>query len=91
MGGCSPGYFCTVITYVCVVSHSAVSDSLPSYRLSLPGSSAHGVFQARILEWVDISSAGYLPDPGIKPASPVSPVSPALAGRFFTIELPGKP
>ena len=29
-----------------------------------------------------------LPDPGIKP---MSPVSPALAGRFFTTEPPGKP
>ena len=28
---------------------------------------------------------GDLPDPGIKPTSP------ALAGRFFTTELPGKP
>ena len=31
---------------------------------------------------------GDLPDPGIEP---VSPVSPALAGGFFTTELPGKP
>ena len=30
---------------------------------------------------------GDLPDPGIKPSSPVSP---ALAGRFFTTEPPGK-
>ena len=30
---------------------------------------------------------GDLPDPGIKP---VSPVSPALADRFFTTEPPGK-
>ena len=30
-------------------------------------------------------SAGDLPDPGFKP------VSPALAGRFFTTEPPGKP
>ena len=30
-------------------------------------------------------SPGALPDPGIEPASP------ALAGRFFTTELPGKP
>ena len=30
-------------------------------------------------------SAGDLPDPGIEPQSP------ALAGRFFTIEPPGKP
>jgi len=31
---------------------------------------------------------GDLPDPGIRP---VSPASPALAGRFFTSEPPGKP
>ena len=30
------------------------------------------------------SFPGYLPNPGIKPTSPT------LAGRFFTIELPGK-
>ena len=30
-------------------------------------------------------SPGDIPDPGIKPASP------ALAGRFFTTEPPGKP
>ena len=44
-----------------------------------------GFFQARMLEWVAISSSGDLPDPGIEP------VSPALAGRFFTTEPPGKP
>ena len=33
-------------------------------------------------------SPGDLPDPGIKPTSLASP---ALAGRFFTTELPGKP
>ena len=33
---------------------SAVSNSLQSYGLSLPGSSIHGVLQARILEWVVI-------------------------------------
>ena len=26
---------------------------------SLPGSSVHGIFQARILEWVSISFSGY--------------------------------
>ena len=34
------------------------------------------------------SPRGDLPDPGIKPTSPVSP---ALADRFFTTEPPGKP
>ena len=40
---------------------------------SLPGSSVHGILQARILEWVAVSSSrGNLPNPGIKPASPTS-------------------
>ena len=37
-------------------SHSVVSDSLQPHGLySLPGSSVHGIFQARVLEWVAIS------------------------------------
>ena len=32
-----------------------MSDSLRPYVLSPPGSSVHGIFQARILEWVAIS------------------------------------
>ena len=44
-------------------------------------SSVHGILQARILEWVAISSSGDLPDPGIEPASLTSPT---LAGGFFT-------
>ena len=34
---------------------SVVSDSLQPYRL--PGSSVHGIFQARILEWVAMPSS----------------------------------
>ena len=55
---------------------------------SLPGSSVHGVLQARILEWLPFPSPGDLLNPGIKP---VSLASPALAGGFFTTEPPGKP
>ena len=44
--------------------------------------------QARILEWVAISSSRDLPNAGIEPTSSVSP---ALAGKFFTTEPPGKP
>ena len=61
---------------------------------SLPGSSVRGIFPARILEWVAISSSRGLPVPEIEPASPgtkLSPASPALAGRFFSTEPPGKP
>ena len=36
-------------------SCSVVSDSLQPHRLQLPGSSVHGIFQARVLEWVAIS------------------------------------
>ena len=39
----------------------------------LPGSSVHGIFQARILEWVAIYSPRDLPSPGIEPASPAAP------------------
>ena len=60
-------------------SHPALCDPMDC---SLPGSSDHGVFQARILEWVAIHSPGDLPNPGIEPASPASP---SLAGRFLTI------
>ena len=47
---------------------------------SPPGSSVHGILQARILEWVAMPSSGDLPDPGIEP---VYFTSPALAGGFF--------
>ena len=36
-------------------SRSVVSDSLWPHRRSQPGSSIHGIFQARVLEWVAIS------------------------------------
>ena len=54
---------------------------------SLPGSSVHGILQARILEWVAISSSRGASRLGMEP---VSPVSPALASSFFTAEPPGK-
>ena len=41
---------------------------------SLPGSSVHGIFQARILEWVALPSPPRdLSDPGIKPMCPEAP------------------
>ena len=52
---------------------------------SLTGSFVHGISQARILQWVDISFSRDLPEPGIKSTSPT------LGGRFFTTKLPGKP
>ena len=50
---------------------------------SLPGSSVHGNFQAKVLEWVAISfSCGFHPR--------MEPAPPALAGGFSTAEPPGK-
>ena len=37
---------------------------------SLPGSSVHGILQARIQKWVAILFSGDLPDPGVEPRSP---------------------
>ena len=48
---------------------------------SPPGSSVHGILQARILEWVAMPSPGDLPNPEIKP---MSLMSPAFPSRFFT-------
>ena len=39
---------------------------------SPPGSSVHGILQARILEWVVMPPPGDLPNPGIKPVSHAS-------------------
>ena len=55
------------------------------YYCSRPGFSVHGIFQARVLEWVAISSPADLPDPGIKPRSP------ALQADTLPSEPPGKP
>ena len=57
-------------------------DSMASSR---PGSSVHGIPQARILEWAAIlfSRGSFWP----RDQTHIS----CLAGEFFTSELPGKP
>ena len=47
---------------------------------SRPGSSAHGLLQARAREWAAISSCSGLADAGMEAQSPGAP---APAGRFF--------
>ena len=47
---------------------------------SPPGSSVHGILQARLLEGLPCPPPGDLPDLGMEPASLMSP---ALAGKFF--------
>ena len=54
----------------CSVAKSCPTLSDPM-DCSLPGSSVHGIIQAKILEWVAIlSSRGHLLNPGMEPASP---------------------
>ena len=64
---------CRSVTKLCPTLFDPM-DSSP------PGSSVHGISQARILEGLPFPSPGNLPDLGIKPKSP------ALKGRFFTTE-----
>ena len=52
---------------------------------SPPGSSAHGILQARILEWVAMPSSRGSSNPGIKPRSP------ALQADSLPAEPQGKP
>ena len=56
---------------------------------SLPGSSVHGILQARTLEWLPRPPPGDLPDTRIELASPMSP---ALTGVCsLPLVPPGKP
>ena len=71
----------------CVFSPSVTSNSLWPCGLQPARLLVHGIVQARILEWVAISSSRGSYNLGIKPSSPVSA---ALAGRFFSTEPPGK-
>ena len=67
---------------------SEVAQSCPtlcnSMDCSLPGSSVHGIFQARVLEWFAISFSRDLPNPGIEPGSPT------LQADTLPSEPPGK-
>ena len=60
--------------YVCVLVYVCVHVKSPQSCLTLcdimgcspPGTSVHGILQAKILEWIAMSSSGNLPDPGIE-------------------------
>ena len=70
----------------CCFSRSVLSDSLATPRTVAHQSPLSVEFSRQeYCSGLPFPSPGDLPDPGIKPASP------ALAGRFFTTEPPGKP
>ena len=67
---------------------SEIFRSCPTFcdpmNCGLPGSSVHGIFQARVLEWLPFPSPGALPNSGIKPKSP------ALQADALLSESPGR-
>ena len=77
-----------MIDIVCVVCRLVMSDSLQPQDCSPPGSSVHGILQARILEWVACPPPGDLLNPETEPTSFMSP---AFAGGFFTTRANRKP
>ena len=66
-----------------LLTHTSSGDTLSSVSLcdprddTPPGSSLHGISQAKILEWLAISYSRVLPNPGIEPRST------ALKAEFF--------
>ena len=73
--------FCLERDVICVYK-VLVTQSYPTLcdpvDCSLPGSSVHGILQARVLEWVDISFSKRSSQP--RDWTQVS----CIAGRFFT-------
>ena len=74
---------CVCIAFVYWLNH--VHLFCDPMDCSPPGSSIHGISQARVLEWVSMPSSRGYSQPRDRPC-----VS-CLAGRFFTTELAGKP
>ena len=64
---------------------SCVRLFAPLWSIALRAPLSMGFSRQEYLSWLSFPTPGDLPNPGIELASP------ALAGRFFTTELPGKP
>ena len=71
-GLCTPLQGC-----VCLVTQSFLTLCDPTHCRP-PGSSVHGILQARILEGLPFLPPGDILDPGIEPASAVSPALQAI-------------
>ena len=73
----SESLYCTAEIQQCKSTMYLVTKPLltlcDSMDCNPPGSSVHGIFQERILEWLPFHSPGDLPHPGIKLTSPRAP------------------
>ena len=63
-------------------------DSLQPYRLALQAPLSMGFSRQEYWSGLSFPPPADRPDPWVEP---ISPSGPALAGRFFTTEPPGKP
>ena len=75
---------CVCVCVCCPFSHG---DCCNPMDCSPPGSSVHGILQARVLGWVAMPSS-FLSHPGIEP---VSPAAPALQANFLALSNQGNP
>ena len=68
--------------------HSVVSDSVTPWTVVGQALLSMGLSWQQCWNGLPFTPPGDLPDSGIEPACPAAP---ALTGRFFTTEPPGKP
>ena len=77
-----------VCVCVCVCSDAQSSLSATPWTVARQAPLSMGFSQQESWSGLPFPPPGDLPIPGVEP---MPPVSPALAGRFFTTEPPGKP
>ena len=78
-----------MLTVNCMLSHfSRVRLFVTLWTVALQALLFMGFSRQEYWSGLPFSPPGELPDPGFKP---MAPMSPALAGGFFTPELPRKP
>jgi len=71
-----------------MLTHSVMSNSVTSWAVAHQAPLSMEFSRQENWSGLTFPSPGYVPDPGIKPKSSTSP---ALAGRCFITEPPGKP
>ena len=75
------GYRTLARLHACLLSHFSRRTLCDPKVCTLPGSSVHGILQAKILEWVAVSSSWWSSWPR---DGTLSPKSQALVGELFT-------
>ena len=87
----------TYLNYICNINMCACSVAQSCSCLATPWTvTLQAPLSMRFCRqeyWIELPCplSGFLPHPGIKPGSPASPVSHALARGFFTTESPEMP